>query len=567
MYMADVSVAIRTYFSISSDEWSDGPLQVAARAITSGSREAYMSALRQFAKNSESSDTLEVALNKRICAIARRKRGRSAATGLVSALRVLEKLRLLPPSVLQLHLLQVEAIARITAPHAPPRPYGTAQHLEFLGRARIHWAWPRLFFLATCAVVFRMRSGDSESVSWEGITTPGWIEFFDEKRGKEWVQYPLSPFLEQWRKYVLSLKHPNTPPQSPVLPGGRNALRSIQKECMQHCPLGHITWHPWARMAAAAFRILGGTLASLADWGRWKDLKQARHYAKAPADWSLPEFLSLPYPESFTGFPSRDMGGVSIRTKDVWPREAWEKRTGPRKPTPKPAPESVERQKPRGTAGENRGAKPDQSDSSEDSSSSGDSSDEGMEVDEDTTNPPPPPDVADAGAGTTEPAAATAPIEGSKNCPIVLDDPRDGIAPPKVGPTSPDAGRPDEGLDGVAGEGAVEAEPTPMVGPREADPQPSEGTTTADTGSSLAPGDGCLTPQAQIRSGPPPAERAMDRPHSPTPQTPSPAPPRGPQGMPPPPPPRLPRGQSQPRQKTPTQATFCPRQAPPRAQW
>ena len=64
---------------------------------------------------------------------------------------------------------------------------------------------------------------------------------------------------------------------------------------------------------------LGGTLASLADWGRWKDLKQARHYAKAPADWSLPEFLSLPYPESFTGFPSRDMGGVSIRTKDVWP--------------------------------------------------------------------------------------------------------------------------------------------------------------------------------------------------------------------------------------------------------
>ena len=392
MYMADVSVAIRTYFSISSDEWSDGPLQLAARAITSGSRETYMSALRQFAKNSESSDTPEVALNKRICAIARRKRGRSAATGLVSALRVLEKLRLLPPSLLQLHWLQVEAIARITAPHAPPRPYGTAQHLEFLGRARIHWAWPRLFFLATCAIVFRMRSGDSESVSWEGITTPGWIEFFDEKRGKEWVQYPLSPFLEQWRKYVLSLKHPNTPPQSPVLPSGKNALRSIQKECMQHCPLGHITWHPWARMAAAAFRILGGTLASLADWGRWKDLKQARHYAKAPADWSLPEFLSLPYLESFTGYRSRDMGGVSIRTKDVWPREAWEKRTGPRKPPPKPAPESVQRQKLRGTAGENRGAKPDQSNSSEeDSSSSGDSSDEGMEVDEDTTNPPPTP--------------------------------------------------------------------------------------------------------------------------------------------------------------------------------
>ena len=242
------------------------------------------------------------------------------------------------------------------------------------------------------------------------------------------------PSLNNGGSTYYPLSTPTPPPQSPVLPGGRNALRSIEKECMPHCPLGHITWHPWARMAAAAFRILGGTLASLADWGRWKDLKQARHYAKAPADWSLPEFLSLPYPESFTGFPSRDMGGVSIRTKDVWPREAWEKRTGPRKPPPKPAPESVKRQKPRGTAGENRGAKPDQSDSSEDSSSSGDSSDEGMEVDEDTTNPPPPPDVADAGAGTTEPAAATAPTKGRKTAPSSWMTPEMASSPPKWAP-------------------------------------------------------------------------------------------------------------------------------------
>ena len=312
----------------------------------------------------------------------------------MSALRVLEKLRLLPPSILQLHWLQVEAIARITAPQAPPRSYGTAQHLEFLGRARIHWAWPRLFFLATCAVVFRMRSGDSESVSWEGITTPGWIEFFDEKRGKEWVQYPLSPFLEQWRRYVLSLKHPNTPP--PKAPScqvaGMHCEASTKNVCST-APLGTshgIHGHAWQQLPSGSWEE---------HWPVWQTREggrtsnrpgtMPRHLQTGP---SLPEFLSLPYPESFTSYPSRDMGGVSIRTKDVWPREAWEKRTGPRKTPPKPAPEIVKHKTHRGTAGGNRGAKPDQSDSSAESSfSSGDSSDEGMEQDEDTTNPPPTP--------------------------------------------------------------------------------------------------------------------------------------------------------------------------------
>ena len=133
------------------------------------------------------------------------------------------------------------------------------------------------------------------------------------------------------------------------------------------------------------------------------------------------------------------------------------------------------------------------------------------------------------------PLLQTAPTEGSKNCPIVLDDPRDGIAPPTVDPTAPDAGRPDEGLNGVAGEGTVDAEPTPLAGPREAAPLPSGDNTSADTSSSVASGDGCFTPQAQIRSGPPPAERAMDALPSPTPPPPPPAPPRRPQDTPPPP--------------------------------
>ena len=44
-----------------------------------------------------------------------------------------------------------------------------------------------------------------------------------------------------------------------------------------------------------------------------------------PSPWKLPESLSLHVPESFTGFPSRDMGGVFLKTKDMWPKEAWDR--------------------------------------------------------------------------------------------------------------------------------------------------------------------------------------------------------------------------------------------------
>ena len=102
-------------------------------------------------------------------------------------------------------------------------------------------------------------AGDSESVSWEGITTPGWIEFFDEKRGKEWGQYPLSPFLEQWRKYVLSLKHPNTPPPPPKAQScqvaGMHCAASRKSAC-NTAPLGTshgIHGHAWLQLHSGSW--------------------------------------------------------------------------------------------------------------------------------------------------------------------------------------------------------------------------------------------------------------------------------------------------------------------------
>ena len=61
--------------------------------------------------------------------------------------------------------MQVEGIKRITAPNAGPGIFAETVDLELLGRAKGHWSWVRLFFLSVCYFVFRMRSGDPQSVS------------------------------------------------------------------------------------------------------------------------------------------------------------------------------------------------------------------------------------------------------------------------------------------------------------------------------------------------------------------------------------------------------------------
>ena len=148
-----------------------------------------------------------------------------------------------------------------------------------------------------------------------------------------------------------------------------------------------------------------GAEANLTEWGRWKRKTQARHYAKAPKSWKLPEHLSLPYPEQFSGFLSCDMGGVSICTKELWPKEASERRAGPHKPAPKALPTKVTGGRGKTKSGAARGGawRDAESDSSSDSSELSESSESCAlkGVEEQSGSPPPPPDAG--GTGTSAP--------------------------------------------------------------------------------------------------------------------------------------------------------------------
>ena len=105
--------------------------------------------------------------------------------------------------------LQVRAINKGTAHLARPRIWATGHDLERLGRCRHHWAWARTFFAVACAAVFALRVGDVSSFTWDGITTPRFITFWDQKVNAEWITMPLSPFLERWRDYIHRFRRPD----------------------------------------------------------------------------------------------------------------------------------------------------------------------------------------------------------------------------------------------------------------------------------------------------------------------------------------------------------------------
>ena len=92
-------------------------------------------------------------MDSRMQQLARRPSGDPATGLLLSAMRLPEKLQLNRPTDLTKPLMQVGAIKRISSIHAPKREYTDDTDLDFLGRARLHWAWPRVFFLSICAVV------------------------------------------------------------------------------------------------------------------------------------------------------------------------------------------------------------------------------------------------------------------------------------------------------------------------------------------------------------------------------------------------------------------------------
>ena len=146
--------------------------------------DTYTNALRQALLASTPDELLVDAVERRLNALAAKRKSGSSAMALISGVRLLEKLRIIQAVVTEVQLMQARAIGKGWARRAQPKPVATWDHVETITTSRGHWAWVRLVFLAICSIVYLWRVGDAASVTWEWISVPGFVTFWGEKRNK-----------------------------------------------------------------------------------------------------------------------------------------------------------------------------------------------------------------------------------------------------------------------------------------------------------------------------------------------------------------------------------------------
>ena len=285
--------------------------------------DTYTSALRQALLASTPDELLVDAVERRLNALAAKRKSGSSATALISGVRLLEKLRIIQAVVTEVRWMQARAIGKGWARRAQPKPVATWDHVETITTSRGHWAWGRLVFLAICSIVYLWRVGDAASVTWEWISVPGFVTFWDEKRNKKVTTYALSPFLEAWRAYLWKHRPGHVQVRQPLVPGGRSVLQTVLQQVVQHRDLAKAAWHGLKKLGAVSWGHPGGKLRGLQVWGRWWSQAQPRHYWKTPPGWSLPAEVHVPWPVGNSGWLARDVEGRLVQPKSLWPADAW----------------------------------------------------------------------------------------------------------------------------------------------------------------------------------------------------------------------------------------------------
>ena len=317
-------------------------LATKVRFCKSTSLQTYLREVDSAVKPRPPEDLFLPHVDQRLRIIAQRDRGGSSAHNLISGLRALEKVGLLPPHQAEPLWVYAKAIDKTTVGNLKPQRWTTAADLQILGNAWGHWAWTRVFFFSMLAVVYCLKVGDLESICWAYISSSQFFTFWDEKCNCRLTSFPLSPYLETWREHVCTLRLPHHHDFTSVFPGGTKSLRFYLGELLKDTDSAGLQWHCHKHMGAAAFMAQGGSTRGLQMWARWRSPQMARHYAAHPPTWRLPPTLHLPLPER--PGPGRAYTRVRINTRDSWPKQAF--KDNPRPYAPPPAHVEVTRPEP-----------------------------------------------------------------------------------------------------------------------------------------------------------------------------------------------------------------------------
>ena len=243
--------------------------------------------------------------------------------GVISALRLAEKLGCIPPIVRPVHWLMARGAATTTAAPRPTQVWAELVTLRLMARnIRTTLDW---FCLGLAVISFAtlLRVGEAASVRPVDIRTRCTLGFFDDKKDDDWVTVRLGAWPDAWRAAMAAHPWVSSRPASVPLMAAAFDLQAAIHGLLAATGWESMGWHAWRRGGAAAMRAFRAAIASIAVAGRWDNEAEAHRYASAPPGWEffLPD--NVPWPTA--GF------GVEIRPVHAY--HLWALSTlGPRGP-------------------------------------------------------------------------------------------------------------------------------------------------------------------------------------------------------------------------------------------
>ena len=305
--------------------YTEEPLALAIRRWSPGTVERWTAILRDVGRFAAHWPELDAAGALSRYLVRRAAMGQQPGTlrGVISALRLAEKLGCIPPTVRPVHWLMARGAATTTAAPRPTQVWAELVTLRLMARnIRTTLDW---FCLGLAVISFAtlLRVGEAASVRPVDIRTRCTLGFFDDKKDDDWVTVRLGAWPDAWRAAMAAHPWVSSRPASVPLMAAAFDLQAAIHGLLAATGWESMGWHDWRRGGAAAMRAFGAAIASIAVAGRWDNEAEANRYASAPPGWEffLPD--NVPWPTA--GF------GVEIRPVHAY--QLWALGTlGPRGP-------------------------------------------------------------------------------------------------------------------------------------------------------------------------------------------------------------------------------------------
>ena len=207
----------------------------------------------------------------------------SALRGITSAVRAVEDLQWLPPTVTTLHK-RIAAGAASSGSQPYLSPTGLVQLVE---KARDSRHGAVFSALAIISWVCYLRVGEAAGIRVTDLAMPGFVQFWNSKTGEEgYTTRPLYRYadgVQAWlHGHVVSLGRSS---DMLVWQSGEEGLEAGMAETLASTAHSRARWHALRRGGAAATWARKPDLAYYKWWGRWQSTAVAMQYG---TKWSDP---------------------------------------------------------------------------------------------------------------------------------------------------------------------------------------------------------------------------------------------------------------------------------------